>query len=432
MIISLTLAISSIFLLLYSIAAIEAEETLDRSIPCAFKQPIPDQCQAISSSLAISFDGCNLIADSSEHNLKCDFTVLWEKQPEMSTLYFDTRIFGSNALFGHSSLQSVNSSTQSYSTSFTVFDGGEYQLQWQLLFTSTETALPEYPMNATSPLGCFINNKESNANMIIQIDGELIKPPLIDCSTFAGRSSGRWVQQSDPNSVSMEYLGYHWVWQSHCKRKGDMGSICKRLLLVGDSHTLAWNDYLHETHRKAYTKYVACHGMLKQDRGRLGRYWTRDPTLKTKMAAIQFQLDQSQFDVIVLNSGHWDMRDLSISEYLEDFKVTMRYMKNFMLNHSDTEFIWRTTVPYSYIHRYRDFDYTKDYRSLFGMYIAHEAVKKELNAFGIDYHDSWHIISPFWDIPCDYHHYLCPSVRPFKANGEQDILTFISSLCYNE
>lgn len=117
--------------------------------------------------------------------------------------------------------------------------------------------------------------------------------------------------------------------------------------------------------------------------------------------------------MLVINSGHWDLREGSVESYAHALLDLMETLAPIMDNWHGLK-IWRTTPPYalngSGAISFNPLASNREYRTNEkideGNRIAADIVKK----FGFVIHDTHAILRPMWDHPCDTHHYQCAEV----------------------
>lgn len=220
-------------------------------------------------------------------------------------------------------------------------------------------------------------------------------------------------------------LGY-WTaeheWVQHCKPNPIPAPRSPRLLLIGDSHTRVFAQELQRVSKFASVDYTVIHGisLIDNDTDNPHKYWVRDELLRDKE---QHVIDAaSQADVLVLNAGQWSLRDLTLDVFRAEAEYLVQFFERVHVQHPSITLVWRTILPYSYKHR--SGDYRADRRSNPRIAEANTLIQSLLSnsTAPVFVHDSWQILAPFWDQPCDTNHYLCPDNS--TAHGLQDAATF--------
>jgi hypothetical protein len=280
---------------------------------------------------------------------------------------------------------------------FDVFDSGDYDVEVLMIYDNWDVLNVEFPSNMTVVLDRRIS---ALGKKFIHLKVDFLPEFKESCQTFKEVSSGRWVRS---NALAQNFLKFTfqdtvWEWKPvKCKASFLLKPCDRRIYLIGDSFMLGWSMHLDTF------KLRRINGLFSKDNenDRKYKFWKREHIFCREFDLINQEIDSFNPDFIVVNSGHWDLRDLSKEKYLSDF---YNFWKHCRLNHSRV--IWRTIPPFSLNHKPGGL-YVQDYRSNEKIEFVNRISRQYLARHHLDYYDSWSILSPFWDHPCDAHHYLC-------------------------
>lgn len=298
---------------------------------------------------------------------------------------------------------------------------GYYQMQLYVSFTDVFGSFPKFPTDQPAALSIPAVDIHSEFPWTFIPGDQVHSQPKLECRTFSQASEGTW---------SRSPLGGNWEWYpTACNMASSAPNpkLCKRTLFVGDSHTRMWAQYLNHTasfgHKQwsfQFIKGLVAPKQLVEDEH---RYWNRNITLDTVFKSLTHDVD-----LMVLNSGHWDLRDLSVSEFVADFQSTLPLLKAWV-GTSTRQVLWRTILPFTYIHK--SGDYSREYRTNPKIQQANYEIALLVEDYPyIQIYDSWAFAAPFWTKPCDTHHYLCGNfTRSTSWVGLQDIHTFLRMSC---
>ena len=123
-----------------------------------------------------------------------------------------------------------------------------------------------------------------------------------------------------------------------------------------------------------------------------------------------FRVTLSRYQVVVVNSGHWDLRDGSVDDFISEVTILFATLRS-VLGSWPGRKVWRTIPPFahkgSHAATNNPFASSREYRTNEKIDEANIRATALAVQHGFIVHDSHYIMRPMWDIPCDTHHYLC-------------------------
>jgi hypothetical protein len=274
-----------------------------------------------------------------------------------------------------------------------------------------------YPQNMSQPIR---KKFKAIGKQSIKLVVDFVPDIKEKCLGFKDLTTGRWIRAEKENGQNLRYKHKDilWEWNSaRCKSVLSLESCKRSVYMIGDSFMIGWKNMFPENY-----KLKRINGLYSKDEERHLKFWKRQPTSCQILHEINQEIQSFQPDIVFWNSGHWDLRDLSKEEYISDFK---KALESCAPNHS--HWIWRTNAPFSLEHKSGGI-YVRDYRSNEKIEFSNIAIKRYLSWKHVDYYDSWNIFAPFWDEPCDTHHYLC-STYSDSALGWTDLALFNGYVC---
>ena len=299
---------------------------------------------------------------------------------------------------------------------------GEYGLEMYYMFEDHRHAFAEYGLTQHDPYSVRFDSKD-----MFLIDGSVQR--AVDtsrrCESFLEASQGYWKRNDEG-----------WEWASLCSVERTR-EVCKRVYLIGDSHTKRWGQAMNMTGNSHMFTFQGIGGLTLRDdspENDPNKYWRRWRILTDVIDHVRNDLEHPTegYDYLVINSGHWDLRDLSLLDYVTDVKRAIELLLDLVSDLTDPPtIVWRSVFPFSYIHK--PGDYSRDYRTNFKIIQANAEIKKLMQMSNIDYYDSWNFAASFWETPCDYHHYICfdDDLTTISGNniGITDYEVFLGQLC---
>ncbi|XP_071853358.1 uncharacterized protein [Apostichopus japonicus] len=125
--------------------------------------------------------------------------------------------------------------------------------------------------------------------------------------------------------------------------------------------------------------------------------------------------ERDRYDTWVINTGHWDLRDVSLLEYIKNIELLFpkfdRFRKKF-----DLKLLWNGTPPYSYNYLlWGDLEQ----RTNIKIGLADQMIQKLCAKYNITFVPYFDLAYPFYTLSCDTHHYLCQSTQSYPIGGAQ-------------
>jgi hypothetical protein len=129
---------------------------------------------------------------------------------------------------------------------------------------------------------------------------------------------------------------------------------------------------------------------------------------------------------VLIQGGHWDLRDSSLEEYRRNFAVLLQHMLECSLLKG--RLIVRTAPSYSY--RRSQATAGREYRTNTKFQLAAEFIREQVEIFEPDIHllDSFSFTSPRFEESCDTHHYFCKPESDGNGYSIEAVVTVPSLL----
>ena len=264
-----------------------------------------------------------------------------------------------------------------------------YTIEFAYAFDGHFEALKLHPPQCAPRGQVEILTQENGTNVPLQLSNVRPLPPLCAPSQIPSTTGSWYDAEWIPTNCRIRYT----------KTKSD-----RRVLLVGDSHQRVLENYLQSLDVNA--SYIGSTGIMNRNFTNFTKNCTQTLSPGTDDAGLYrsaLTLGHGH-DVVVFESGHWDMRDTSVEVYKAEFA---RLVHETPFCNLGRTVVWRTAPAYSY-KRY-EFLEQKEYRTNAKL----ERIAAITTAYLARYcpHvrilDSFRITLPMFEHSCDTHHYLC-------------------------
>ena len=264
-----------------------------------------------------------------------------------------------------------------------------YTIEFAYAFDGHFEALKLHPPQCAPRGQVEILTQEDGTNVPLQLSNVRPLPPLCAPSQIPS-TTGSWYDAE-------------WI-PTNCRIRYTKTKTDRRVLLVGDSHQRRLENYLQSLDVNA--SYIGSTGIMNRNFTNFTKNCTQTLSPGTDDAGLYrsaLTLGHGH-DVVVFESGHWDMRDTSVEVYKAEFA---RLVHETPFCNLGRTVVWRTAPAYSY-KRY-EFLEQKEYRTNAKLERIAAITKAYLARYcpHVRILDSFRITLPMFEHSCDTHHYLC-------------------------
>lgn len=132
---------------------------------------------------------------------------------------------------------------------------------------------------------------------------------------------------------------------------------------------------------------------------------------------------KENYDGWIFSSGHWDLRDVSLEEYMKHLEELFQKWDDFRRD-TKVNLFWNGIPSYSYK---RDSWGGMERRTNIKIGLADHFTKFLCQKFNVSFVPFFDLSFPFYSKSCDTHHYLCPK-RPSPI-GEAQLTILLQTIC---
>ncbi|XP_071851978.1 uncharacterized protein [Apostichopus japonicus] len=133
--------------------------------------------------------------------------------------------------------------------------------------------------------------------------------------------------------------------------------------------------------------------------------------------------EQERYDTWVINTGHWDFRDITLAEYIQRVELLFEKFDRFRKKFG-TKLVWNGTPPYSYNnHGWKDLEQ----RTNIKIALADVTIKTLCVKYNVTFVPFFELAYPFYKLSCDSHHYVCPG--EFCPIGAAQLDLLLRTVC---
>eukprot|EP01064_Diplonema_japonicum_P023451 TRINITY_DN33879_c0_g1_i1.p1 TRINITY_DN33879_c0_g1~~TRINITY_DN33879_c0_g1_i1.p1 ORF type:complete len:537 (+),score=64.38 TRINITY_DN33879_c0_g1_i1:57-1613(+) len=236
-----------------------------------------------------------------------------------------------------------------------------------------------------------------------------------------------------------------YLWES-CKPEPtillDECAMKGNIIIMGDSHGWAWFNALANIKKKpvlasdesssyqtpvtripnqAFMKTESLHFTEKGPSSRIPAHQRVQDThtkhqVDQTIALLKNTVAQpnSVHNIVVMNFGHWDLRDITHAQFCARLEVFLAYLDEKgmfnpqFMSQMNVTYVWRTTPSYSYNRIGSSYPYTMtDRRTNQAIQASNTCAQHLLSFYPVKIHDTFGYVYPAFRETCDTHHYLC-------------------------